>query len=93
MTTIPIGPLPEHLRPPQRETIADNWNLPSLEGSRAGVLNAVENSPIPDHWKLVIKTEIESLLAKFNHVCVDAHFHGGNGRANLHLSIVPSTVL
>lgn len=64
------------------------WSLRDLSGALARVLEAVDGSAIPEHWKIVIKADVTKLCgSEFNFVELDAHYFVDNGQATLHLSI------
>lgn len=69
------------------------WSV-SLQGSRAGVTAAIaKREDISPHWKDLLKAEIAGVGAEFNFIKLDAQYHLVSGRSNIHLSIIPSTVL
>lgn len=72
------------------------WNLRDLRGSPAGIFQAIERAGIPERWANVLRAEITAIAeqdAKRNFFYVDAHYFVEAGKANLHITIEPDTVL
>ncbi len=69
------------------------WALPALEGSRIGVMAAIDSSVLPDRWKDALCGEVNALDAKQNHVKVDAHCQNEKGHIIVAIHIKGSTVL
>ena len=59
----------------ERTKPAGWWSLPghTYNGSRAGVLQAISISDVPQRWKDHISEEISELGDEFNHVTVNVH--------------------
>lgn len=69
------------------------WALAGLEGSRIGVLAAIDASDIPNGWKAALCSEINALDVQLNHVKLDAHHQRENGHLLFSVHIKSSKVL
>jgi hypothetical protein len=70
------------------------WALPAFAGTRDAVVKTIAASNIPDYWKAALTSRLAALDANYNFIKLDAHYViGADGRENLHLTLIPSSVL
>ena len=80
-------------QPPVQKLPAGWWRLAGLEGSRIGVLAALDASELPAHWKLALEGTVTELDARLNHVKLDAHCQIEKGHIMVSVHVKASTVL
>lgn len=70
------------------------WSLQKLEGSRGGVIDAIQaDKTVPLHWQVCLAETILAAPAELNHVRLDAHCTEHDGLVNINISLRRRKVL
>lgn len=65
------------------------WSFHGLSGALPRVLETIQQSKIPDHWKAALVADVTQRCGTdFNYVTLDAHYIIHGGRGTIHVSTV-----